>query len=224
MTLPRPYTPTEFRSTVLDSILGNARYWETVIPRPIPGLDPNPEPLTPLRRVQGFGFSFLCILDGVSGDCPGVNLVKYDDAIANDKADRLLEKFAMPWPLFLAPEHDWLRPFFDLNYKTFGIQTATPTLNTGEDFAKIVWDICTHCGSEDSLSVHERMCCAAIQLLALLDRFYLYPGVHESDEDYNKGNGDNWWARPYGEEEALLDQVTFSSGMLHEVYHGSFSH
>lgn len=203
---PRPYTPAEYRATVLEQIHDVARYWEFQ-----PVSDPSP-----LSRVQGFGFSFLNVLDGSSGECPGSNLVKLEEVAKNPHVLPLLEKYAMPRPLFLDKEAVWLH---DAAVPDFKLGPCAHDMKDGKDFAKAVWEICTESGSDESQPLSQRMRLAAFRCVKLLNAFYAYPGVHESDEEYHRDNGDNWWARPYGEEEATLDSVTFPCGMLHEMFH-----
>lgn len=67
MSEPRAFTKEEMRARVLEHLAMVAHYWATI---------PNPSPNgTVLDRCNGVVFSVLTMLDGVSSDLPGINLV-----------------------------------------------------------------------------------------------------------------------------------------------------
>ena len=205
---PRPYTVEEYRSTFLKAVKEIAGYWVNETRRVEP------------ERISGFGFSFLNLLDGTSCGYPGSNLVPAQAALKDDNVARILKTYAMPRPLL--PAAPWLA----------GAKEQAPTLDlpvwnqptTSKELVKVVWDIAHACRGL-SLPLPEAMNLAALLILKMLDGptstsgFFLLPAVHESDEEYHRDQGENWWAMPKGEDESAITLVWMEPIMHHEMYH-----
>ncbi len=127
----------------------------------------------------------------------------------------------MPPQLLLAKEATWLFTNPDKADEVEPLEALeiSKPLLTGEDFAEVVFKICMKTGSNENHSLKRRMRNAASGCIQLLNQFRAYPSVHVSDEEYHRAEGQNWYSRPYGQEEELLNSVTFPSGIMHEMYY-----
>lgn len=90
-----------------------------------------------------------------------------------------------------------------------------------ERLLRHVWDMVEYWADRPGKPIEERLSGLAFSILAALDgcamaipAFIVAPCPHESDKDFNRSNGDNWY--PENHKAKVKADI---GGSLHELFH-----